>query len=127
MKICLPTLDARGLEAELSPHFGRAPFFTLVDRVADRIETIDNPRAGQGAGSCSTAELLRGRSIQAVICRGLGQGAFGRLQAMGVPVYLSDRPDVAGALEDLLSGRARPMGPAQAGSGHSHHDSGCGH
>lgn len=126
MTICLPTLDARGLAAELSQHFGRSPYFTLVDRAADRVETIENPRSGHGGGSCSAAELLRGRSIQAVVCRGLGQGAFGRLRAMGVPVFLSERSDVAGALEDLLSGRARPMGRAHACSGHGEPE-GCGH
>ncbi len=31
MRIVIPTLNERGLDAQLSEHFGRAPFFTVVD------------------------------------------------------------------------------------------------
>lgn len=126
MKICFPTLDARGLAAQLSGHFGRSPYFTLVDSVRGSVETLGNPRAVHAAGSCSSADLLRDRAIGAVVCRGLGGGAFSRLAAMGVPVYLSDRADVTSALEDYRLGRARPMGATQACAGHHDHES-CGH
>jgi predicted Fe-Mo cluster-binding NifX family protein len=125
MTICIPTLDARGLAAELSEHFGRSPYFTLIDSALGRVETLGNPRARHGAGTCSTAELLRGRAIAAVVCRGLGGGAFARLEEMGVPVFLSESVDVAGALEDYRQGRARPMGATHAC--HGHHDHGCDH
>lgn len=126
MKICLPTLDARGLAAPLSEHFGRSPYFTLVDAAGGVVETFANPRARHSAGSCSTAELLRGRAIEAVVCRGLGGGAFARLEEMGVPVFLSERANVAGALDDYRRGRARPMGAAHAHAGHHDHGD-CGH
>jgi len=126
MKICLPTLDASGLAARLSEHFGRSPYFTLVDAAGGAVETFANPRARHSAGSCSTAELLRGRAIGAVVCRGLGGGAFARLDQMGVPVFFCERDDVAGALDDYRQGRARPMGAAHACAGHHDHE-GCGH
>lgn len=126
MTICIPTLDARGLSAPLSEHFGRSPWFTLVDRTGRVIETFGNPRSSHAAGSCSTAELLRGRAVEAVVCRGLGGGAFARLDEMGVQVFLSERPDVAGALEDYRQGRALPMRAAQTCSG-SHDHGHCGH
>ena len=31
MRIVIPTLDKNGLDAQLSEHFGRAPYFTVVD------------------------------------------------------------------------------------------------
>jgi predicted Fe-Mo cluster-binding NifX family protein len=126
MKICIPTLDSRGLAAPLSEHFGRSPYFTLVDDARGAVEALVNPRARHPAGSCATAELLRGRAVEAVVCRGLGGGAFARLEAMGVPVYLCDSADVASALEDHRRGRARLMGATQACSGHHDHE-GCGH
>jgi predicted Fe-Mo cluster-binding NifX family protein len=31
MRIAVPSVDDRGLESEMSAHFGRAPYYTLVD------------------------------------------------------------------------------------------------
>ncbi|MDQ1281302.1 MAG: Dinitrogenase iron-molybdenum cofactor biosynthesis protein, partial [Thermoproteota archaeon] len=31
VRIVIPTIDENGLDAQLSEHFGRAPYFTIVD------------------------------------------------------------------------------------------------
>jgi len=41
MKIAVPSADERGLDSEVSPHFCRTPFFTLV-----RIKNGENKRSG---------------------------------------------------------------------------------
>jgi predicted Fe-Mo cluster-binding NifX family protein len=98
MKICMPTMDARGSAGELSEHFGRAPYFTMVDSDTGSVEIVANPEAGHAKGSCSTAELLGGQDVGAVVCRGLGRNALDRLVRLGVTVYRSDHSHVAGAL-----------------------------
>lgn len=120
MTICFPTLDDAGLAATLSEHFGRSPYFTLIDDLREDVETLANPGARHGSGSCSAAELLRGRAIEAVVCRHLGHGALARLEAMRVPVFVSSSVDVANAFEEYRQGRARPAESALACDGHSH-------
>ena len=71
MKICIPTRDERGLQAELSGHFGSAPFFTVVDTDSWECEVIPSGGHGHG-GSCAPTELIGSRKIDAVVCRGMG-------------------------------------------------------
>jgi predicted Fe-Mo cluster-binding NifX family protein len=37
MKICIPTHGDEGLEAAVAGHWGRAPFFTLVDAAVEAL------------------------------------------------------------------------------------------
>ncbi len=31
MRLCIPTINERGLTARLSPHFGSAPYHTVIE------------------------------------------------------------------------------------------------
>jgi len=125
MRICIPTLDTEGLHSEISEHFGRAPFLTLIDSERQATEIVRNPGAHHAAGSCQTAELLRGRTVDVLVCRGLGQKAFRRLELMGIRVFAVEAPDVASALTEYRSGSARALTSERACHGEGNHHS-CG-
>lgn len=114
MRICIPTNDARGLASAMSVHFGRARYFALADTEDGSVELIGNERACQGGGRCDSAEVLRNRRVDAVVCAGIGAGALARLQALGVRVVATEAEDVAGALAALRAGRVRPFDLASA-------------
>jgi len=107
----------------MSSHFGRARYFALADTADGSVELIGNARACEGGGRCDSAELLRGRRVDAVVCAGIGAGALARLQALGVRVVAAEAVDVAGALVALRDGRVRPFDPRRvcAGDGEHHH------
>ncbi|TFG68379.1 MAG: dinitrogenase iron-molybdenum cofactor biosynthesis protein [Anaerolineales bacterium] len=45
-KIAISVLDATGLDAQISPHFGRCPYFTVVEveaREVTSVESVANP------------------------------------------------------------------------------------
>ena len=47
MKIVVPLGDNNGLESTLSDHFGRSPYYAVVEVIDDKIESVDvveNPR-----------------------------------------------------------------------------------
>ena len=46
MKIAIPTQDDRASEARVSPHFGRAPYFALVDTKTGEVEFLPNDGGG---------------------------------------------------------------------------------
>jgi predicted Fe-Mo cluster-binding NifX family protein len=120
MRICIPTVDEQGLGGRLSAHFGRAPFYTVVDEATGAVTSVANSHAEHEHGGCAPTSLVTGERLEAVICRGLGRGAHARLTAAGVRVYLSGAADVAGALADWRAGRAQEVMSEQLCCGHGH-------
>ena len=119
MKICMPTLDDRGLAAPLSSHFGSAPFFTFVDSETGRCEAVVNPHAQHAPGRCDASRSVEQRGAGAVVCTGLGRNAFAALVAARVAVFQAPPGDVGESLAALRAGRLRRLPAAEAcGGGH---------
>jgi len=125
MKLCIPTLDDRGLEGTPSDHFGSAPFFTFVDSDTGEVQVERNGGAHHVHGACRPLDFLGTRTLDAVLCRGLGKRAFARLQGGGISVYVTLEADVAATVEAFKGGRLRQLTTDEAchghGHGHSHH------
>jgi len=109
MRICIPTRDERGMESELFGHFGSAPFFTLVDSESGEVEVRKNDNTHHGGGGCHPMRQLGSRSVDAVVCRGMGRRAVASLSEAGVRVLVlgedageTVRDVVAAAREDRL-------------------------
>lgn len=120
MRLCLPTIDGSGLPGRLSPHFGSAPFFTLVDTASGLVEAWSNAHEHHEHGRCNPAMGLVGRNLDAVVCRGLGRRALQRLLDAGIPVLVTEAWTVAGALEAFHAGELRTMSDEEACAGHDH-------
>lgn len=123
MYVCIPTVGEGGLQARLSPHFGSAPCFTLVDTVSGRVEIVWNEHSRHEPGKCSPAKGLAGRGIDAIICRGLGRRALAGLTGSGLSVLLTEAWTVEEALGALDGGALRPITDEEAcagGHGHGH-------
>jgi len=92
-RIVVPVLDEKGIDAQLSEHFGRAPYFVIID-LDDEGHVI-----GQGTIS-NTSEHFGGvgnasdRILQlqprALITYGMGPRAIRLFQNAGVAVLRSD-------------------------------------
>jgi predicted Fe-Mo cluster-binding NifX family protein len=120
MRLCLPTMDARGLEGMPSDHFGSAPFFTFVDTDSGSVETQRNGGAYHVHGACKPLDYLGKRTVDAVLCRGLGQRAFGRLRDAGIDVFVTLEKDVGASVEAFKAGRLRQLTSQEACHGHDH-------
>jgi predicted Fe-Mo cluster-binding NifX family protein len=111
MRLLIPTNDTNGADAELSGHFGRAPFYAIADTDADTIVVVENPSISHGHGECVPASQAFGEGgYDAVVCQGIGRGAVARLAEAGVPVYMSDGPDVASAIASFRRSSLRVVG-----------------
>lgn len=124
MKLCIPTMDDRGMEAVTSDHFGSAPFFTLVDTETGECETIAN-RDSRAHGTCQPLEFLGPSSVDVMLCKGLGRRAFARLQSAGVDVYVTREGNVKSSVEAFQEDRLQAMNERQAcGGRHGGHHGG---
>jgi predicted Fe-Mo cluster-binding NifX family protein len=130
MKICIPTQDERGLDSELFGHFGSAPFFTVVDSESGEVEVRPNDNTHHGHGACQPMRQLGSRSIDAVVCQGMGRRAVASLKESGVRVLVVNegtghtvRDVVAAAREKRL----QPLSERDAcwGHGQGHGSGGC--
>ncbi len=90
MIVGIPTIEVSG-KHYLSPHFGRAPYFTLVEVDGKEYkisQVIENPHVkhehGRGAG---VIDLLTSYGVNALIAQGMGHSAFTMLRERGVKVY----------------------------------------
>jgi predicted Fe-Mo cluster-binding NifX family protein len=109
VKLCIPTTSEAGLEGRLSPHFGKAPYLTVVDLETGRAEVLPNHRAHHEGGRCQPVELLAGLTVDAIVCRGMGQRALDRLRTTDVPVFRTDAWTVADAVREYRSGGVSRM------------------
>lgn len=105
MNLCIPTESDDGLSALVSPHFGRAPYFTFVDTVTGNAVPMKNP----GHGSVHPPDFVLGQQPDAVAVKGMGRGAYGRFDAAGVQVLRTEQPDVEETLAAAREGRLRPL------------------
>ncbi|NCN04271.1 MAG: hypothetical protein GW949_01445 [Spirochaetales bacterium] len=133
MKIALPVTTDQGAQAQLSDHFGHAPFFAVIEKGNPSVTFLTKAAhsRGQGGGCAPTAEL-KAAGISHVYCKGLGQGAYNRLTGEGISVgildptytHLSQVLDAMG--NDTLAPQTDPT--LCAGHGHDHgHDHGHHH
>ncbi len=97
-------VSAKGndLDAELDPHFGRAPYFLFVDPSTGAFEAVANTQseAAHGAG-IQSAQLVAAKRPAALLTGQVGPNAARVLEAAGIRVIAADRGTVREALEAL--------------------------
>lgn len=86
----VPVIRARD-EYYLSPHFGRAPLFALVEVSGGEyrvLEVVENPHViHEHRRGRRVIEFLLSRGVNTVIVLGIGYGAFYKLREQGVKIY----------------------------------------
>jgi predicted Fe-Mo cluster-binding NifX family protein len=127
MRICIPTMDDQAQEALLSPHFGSAPFFTIIDSDTESFQVVTNRRASHAPGTCEAVRSLQEMAINVVICPGLGRRALASLQESGIAVFTSTAPNVAQAVAAYRGGLLAPLTAEAACQGGRHAGGHCTH
>jgi predicted Fe-Mo cluster-binding NifX family protein len=106
MLVAVATVGRGGPEARVSPEFGHAPTFTLVEVEGGRAkgwEVIPNPASNlpHGRGPL-VAKSLADRGVRMVVSGEVGPGASELLRAMGIEVKIVEPGRKAGeALREL--------------------------
>jgi len=87
MKVCI-CATGPNLDSQVSPVFGRCPYFLIVDSGTEEFKVILNSagQAGRGAG-VGAAQIAASEGAKAVICGNFGPNAFSVLQMSGIKIY----------------------------------------
>jgi predicted Fe-Mo cluster-binding NifX family protein len=122
MKLIVPLDSDEGLFSKVSDHFGSAPWFALVETDSGLFEVISNGNQHHAHGECTPAGQFAGMGASAILCNGIGARAAGKLQSLGIEIYMAGlAPTLADALDRYGTGSAVRMQPQQACSGHDCH------
>jgi predicted Fe-Mo cluster-binding NifX family protein len=120
MNVCIPVVEECGLESRVSPHFGSAPSFLVVDTETKAFHQVVNTDAQHEHGHCAPVALFAGERIDAFVVGGIGGGALGRLLSTGAKVYRACPGTAAAMVEAIGKHALSEVTPAGACHGHSH-------
>ena len=109
-----------GLDAQVSPIFGRCAYFVFVDsETLEARSVLNSAVSASGGAGVQSAQLVVAEGAQAVLTGNVGPNAMGVLQAAGVPVYPVSGGTVREAVESFklqgLSTTADATAPRDTG------------
>jgi predicted Fe-Mo cluster-binding NifX family protein len=121
IRVLLPVADESGLSAQVAEHFGRAPYFTVVelDDNGNVLKTKTVPNVGEHAGGMGqTHDHILKLKPNAIIVHGMGPRGLSAFQGAGVAVLRANNNTVTGNIaaynEDTLQ-------ELTEGCHHAHH------
>jgi len=119
MRIALPTNGDRGMDEEISPHFGRAVTYTIYDTETKEVEVVDNTSSHMG-GTGVPPDLLHEKGVEILICGGIGRKAIDLFGSRGIKVYCGAIDTVKDTIELFEAGILEEASMNNACSGHHH-------
>lgn len=123
MRIAISTETNNGLDSIVAHHFGRCPFFALVDveeRDVKAVEVIDNPfydghQPGQVPG------FIHSQNANVMLSGGMGRRAIDFFQQYGIEAATGADGTVQTALESYLGGELSGAAPCKESVEHHEH------
>ena len=126
MKLCIPSMGEKGLDEQEGEHFGRVPYYTMVDTETNDVKAEPN-NSGHMGGQGYPAEILGNMGIDVMLCGGLGRRAITMFQERGIMVYVGTVGTVRDAVEAFKNKNLEAATDENACAQHAHHGEGGGH
>ena len=121
MKIAVAANDDRGLEATISEHFGRCPYYILVEvdeKELGKTEAVKSPFYRNHGEPGEVPNFIKSLDAQVIISGGMGPKAIGFFQQLGIQTVTGVSGTVGEAIKAYMSGAIEGALPCDA------HDSG---
>jgi predicted Fe-Mo cluster-binding NifX family protein len=122
MRIAISTDDSNGLDSQISAHFGRCPYFTLVDVEGQEVKgvsAVDNPYYGNHTPGQVPA-YIHSQSADVMLACGMGRRAVNFFQEYGIQAVTGASGTVREALQRYLGGELRDAEPCVESQEHHH-------
>ena len=124
MRIAVSADNDNGLDSVISPHFGRCPYFVLVDlaeREVQQVQAVSNPyyshhRPGQVPG------FINEQNVDVMLTGGMGRRAISFFQQYGIQAATGASGTVRHALENYLQGELQGAEPCRESIEHAHEE-----
>jgi len=120
-RIIVPTENQEGLNAQLAEHFGRAPYYTVVELgengEVSNVKTVPNVGEHAGGMGYSHDHILEYQP-KALIVYGMGPRGLNTFQSAGVAVLKANANTVS---EVIAAYREDKLEELTEGCEHAHH------
>jgi predicted Fe-Mo cluster-binding NifX family protein len=121
-RIAVSADDSNGLDSVVSPHFGRCPYFVLVDvegcEVHD-VDVVDNPYYSRHQPG-QVPKFINERDVDVMLTGGMGRRAIGFFEQFGVHAVTGASGSVRHSLERYLGGSLQGARPCRESVEHAH-------
>jgi predicted Fe-Mo cluster-binding NifX family protein len=130
MRIAISSDDKLGLQGQVSHHFGRCAYYTIIDLEGEdinHIQVIENPFARNHAPG-SVPEFIKEQGVDVMVSGGMGRRAIAFFEQYAVEVATGAEGSIEEALEKYLAGELGGAAPCREsvehshGKGHHHHE-----
>ena len=125
MRVAVSVDDSNGLDSVVSSHFGRCPYYILVDldgQEVKQVNAVANPNYGRHApGTVPT--FIQDQGADVMLAGGMGRRAIALFQQYGIQAATGAAGSVRHALEQYLGGELQGAEPCSTSLGHDHEES----
>ena len=122
MRIAISAETSNGLDSVVAQHFGRCPYFAIVDMEGSEvqaIEVIDNPYyAGHQVGQIP--QFIHTQQANVMLSGGMGGRAIQFFEQFGIKVATGAAGTVRATLENYLGGELSEAAPCAESVAHGH-------
>jgi predicted Fe-Mo cluster-binding NifX family protein len=124
MRIAVSADNKNGLESVVSPHFGRCPYFVLVElekHDVQNVEAVDNPYYAQHQPGQVPA-FINSLGANVMLTGGMGGRAIMFFQQFGIEGVTGAFGTVRQSVERYLGGQLKGAAPCKESEEHGHGD-----
>jgi predicted Fe-Mo cluster-binding NifX family protein len=128
MRIAISADNNNGLDSVVSPHFGRCPYFVLVDmdeQAVKIVNAVENPYyASHQPGQVPA--FINSHGANVMLTGGMGRRAIMFFEQFGIQPVTGAAGNVRQSLERYLGGALQGAAPCRESVQHAHeHDDGA--
>jgi len=123
MKIALATDDNMGLNAVVSHHFGRCPYYIVVevdDKEIKDVKAVKNPFYESHGQPGEVPNFIHSIGVDVIISGGMGPKAIGFFQQLGIQAFTGASGIVRDVIKNYMSGQINGAVPCSDHNS-SHH------
>jgi predicted Fe-Mo cluster-binding NifX family protein len=106
MRVAFSADDEKGLESTVSHHFGRCPYYVLVDieqGEPTKVKTVENPHFGNHQPG-QVPRFIESLGAQVIVSGGMGRRALGFFEVANIEPVTQARGTVGEVLQQYLGG-----------------------
>ena len=124
LRVAISADENRGLDSVVSPHFGRCPYFILIDldgqEVRD-VKGISNPHYGHHQPG-QVPGFIQSQGANVMLTGGMGRRAIGFFDQYGIQAATGAAGTVRLTLEQYLGGQLQGAEPCRESIQHAHEE-----
>jgi predicted Fe-Mo cluster-binding NifX family protein len=124
MRIAVSSEGNQGLESIVSPHFGRCPYFILIDlegKEVAEVKAIENPFFGQHQPG-QVPGFINSQNVDVMLTGGMGRRAIAFFQQFNIQPVTGAQGTVAFALKQYQAGSLQEAAPCAESEEHHRHN-----